>query len=86
MSSYERRERRAGRRKERSARPFSRRVLAYVLVNAFLVAMWYAGGRGYFWPAWTLGLGAIGLGLSAWYDNGQGAQPTDPQADRHGEV
>ena len=34
----------------------------------------------------VLGLGAIGLGLSAWYDNGQGAPPTDPQADRHGEV
>jgi fatty acid desaturase len=41
-------------------------VVAYVVVNAFLVLVWAVTGGGYFWPAWVLGPWGIGLVLHAW--------------------
>ena len=47
-------------------REFGSHVVAYVVVNAFLVLVWALTGAGYFWPAWVLGGWAIGLVLHAW--------------------
>ncbi|HUZ71269.1 MAG TPA: 2TM domain-containing protein [Candidatus Saccharimonadales bacterium] len=47
-------------------RDFMAHVVAFVVVNAGLVAIWLATGHGYFWPAWVLGAWAIGLVLHAW--------------------
>ncbi len=41
-------------------------VVAFVVVNAGIVAVWFATGHGYFWPAWILGAWAVGLVLHAW--------------------
>lgn len=40
--------------------------VAYVVVNAFLVGIWFLTGRGYFWPAWVLGGWGLGMVLSYW--------------------
>jgi hypothetical protein len=41
-------------------------MVAYVVVNAFLVGIWFMTGRGYFWPAWVLGGWGLGMALSFW--------------------
>jgi 2TM domain len=41
-------------------------MVAYVVVNAFLVVIWLTTGRGYFWPAWPLGAWGLGMVLSFW--------------------
>ena len=40
--------------------------VGYVVVNAFLVAVWALTGGGYFWPAWILGAWGIGMVLGLW--------------------
>jgi hypothetical protein len=47
-------------------REFGSHLVAYVVVNAFLVLVWALTGAGYFWPAWVLGGWGIGLVLHAW--------------------
>jgi uncharacterized ion transporter superfamily protein YfcC len=47
-------------------RDFGQHLVAFVVVNAFLILVWAFTGAGYFWPAWILGLWAIGLVLHAW--------------------
>jgi hypothetical protein len=54
------------RRKLEARRDFSSHLAAYVVINAFLIAIWAATGRGYFWPAWILGMWGAGLILHAW--------------------
>jgi len=46
-------------------RDFGSHLVAYVVVNGFLILVWALTG-GYFWPAWVLGLWGIGLVLHAW--------------------
>lgn len=29
-------------------------ILAYIVINAFLIVVWAVTGRGYFWPGWVL--------------------------------
>ena len=41
-------------------------LMAYVVVNAFLVVVWAITGLGYFWPGWVLGVWGVFLILSAW--------------------
>jgi hypothetical protein len=45
---------------------FRTHLLAYVLINAFLVAIWVATGSGFFWPAFPIGGWGIGLVFHAW--------------------
>jgi 2TM domain len=47
-------------------RDFKGHLVAYVVINAALWAVWAATGAGYAWPAWVTGLWAIGLVLNAW--------------------
>lgn len=47
-------------------RDFQGHLVAYVVVNAVLWAVWAATGAGYPWPAWVTGGWAIGLILNAW--------------------
>lgn len=35
-------------------RKFRSDVVAYVVVNAFLIVAWAIAGAGYFWPGWVL--------------------------------
>lgn len=52
-------------------RPFRRREFAghaflYVVVNAFLFALWGAGVGAGLWPVWVLAGWGVLLGLDAW--------------------
>lgn len=55
----DRRERAIARLKKKS--DFRADLLAYVLVNTFLVAIWALTGAGFFWPAFPLLGWGIGL-------------------------
>jgi hypothetical protein len=41
-------------------------LLAYVVINAFLVVVWAITGAGYFWPGWVLAGWGVLLLLDAW--------------------
>ena len=47
-------------------RKFRADVVAYVVINAFLVGIWVITGMGYFWPGWILAGWGVFLFLSAW--------------------
>ena len=60
----------AARRRLERKRKFQSDVVAYVMINAFLVAVWAMSGFGYFWPGWVLaGWGVLLLldGRNAFY-------------------
>ena len=59
-------EREAARQRLQVRRDFSAHLVAYVVVNAFLIGIWAITGAGYFWPAWVLGSWGIGLALHVW--------------------
>lgn len=41
-------------------------LVAYVVVNAFLVGAWALSGGGYFWPGWLIGGWGIGMIFAIW--------------------
>jgi 2TM domain len=59
-------ERDAARRRVQARRDFGSHLVAYVVVNAFLVGVWAITGAGYFWPIWVIGGWGVGLVLHAW--------------------
>jgi hypothetical protein len=59
-------ERDAARRRVQARRDFGSHLVAYVVINAFLVVVWAVTGGGYFWPVWVLGGWGIGLVMHAW--------------------
>ena len=50
----------------KNKRAFGQDLVAYVVVNGFLVLVWALTGGGYFWPAWVMGAWGIGLVMHAW--------------------
>lgn len=50
----------------RKKREFWQHVLAYVTVNAFLVAIWVFATGGFFWPVFPILGWGIGLAFHAW--------------------
>ena len=52
---------------------FRTSLVAYVLVNLFLVAIWAMGDRGGFWPIFPILGWGVALGFQAW--NAYGAKP-----------
>jgi len=53
-------------RRLKKKRDFHTHVLVYVLVNAFLVAIWMVSGHGYFWPIFPIVGWGIGLVMNGW--------------------
>ena len=47
-------------------RKFRADLVAYVVINTFLIGVWAASGMGYFWPAWVLAGWGMLLVLDAW--------------------
>lgn len=51
----------------RKKRDFAAHLVSYVVINGFLIAIWYfVAGRGYFWPGWVLLAWGIGVVFNAW--------------------
>lgn len=55
----------ARRRLERK-RKFYGDLVAYAVINTFLIVVWAISGFGYFWPGWVAGGWAMLLLLDAW--------------------
>ena len=55
----------ARRRLERK-RKFYGDLVAYVVINAFLIVVWAVSGFGYFWPGWVAAGWGVLLVLDAW--------------------
>ena len=47
-------------------RAYRRQVQQYLLVNAILIVIWAATGRGYFWPIWPIFGWGISLLIQGW--------------------
>ena len=65
-SAAETPEREAARKRVQAKRDFGSHLVAFIVINAGFVAVWAMTGGGYFWPAWILGLWAVGLIMHAW--------------------
>ena len=54
------------RRRLQAKREFASHLVAYVVVNSFLVVVWAVTGGGYFWPAWVIAVWGAGLLMHGW--------------------
>jgi 2TM domain len=59
-------DRERARERLQTRRDFASHVVAYIVINAFLVGAWALTGGGYFWPAWVMAGWGAGLVLHAW--------------------
>ncbi len=60
-------ERTRARKRLQDRRDFTSHVVAYIVVNAFLIGVWaLTDYGGYFWPAWVLAGWGVGLVLHAY--------------------
>ena len=41
-------------------------VVSFIVVNIIIVVIWYATGRGYFWPGWVILATGVGLAFDVW--------------------
>jgi len=41
-------------------------VVAYLVINSFLIGIWAVIGQGYFWPGWALAGWGVALILEIW--------------------
>ena len=65
--SHQDEERRLALKRIRARRDLGTHTVTYLVVNAFLVLIWWVTTPGgYFWPIWPIGGWAIGLALNAW--------------------
>jgi hypothetical protein len=64
----------------RKKREFGVHLMAYVMVNSLLVAVWAFTGAGFFWPIFPLLGWGIGIGSHAW--EAFSRPPTDDQIHR----
>jgi hypothetical protein len=59
-------ERAQARKRLESRRDFGSHVVAFIVINAFLMGAWAITGAGYFWPVWVLAGWGAGLAMHAW--------------------
>ncbi len=58
------RERAIGRLRKKT--DFHAHLLVFVLVNTFMVGIWFVTGHGFFWPVFLMAAWGIGLIMNAW--------------------
>ncbi|MFP5345904.1 MAG: 2TM domain-containing protein [Actinomycetes bacterium] len=61
----------------KARREFQAHLLAYILVNGFLVVIWAMTGAAFFWPIFPILGWGIGLAFNAW--NVYSPEPTAKQ-------
>jgi hypothetical protein len=44
-------------------------VVSFIVVDIIMIVIWYATGRGYFWPGWVILATGIGLVFDLWNIN-----------------
>ena len=54
------------RKRLQDRRDFGSHAFAYLVINAFVIAVWAVTGAGYFWPAWVLAGWGVGLVMHGW--------------------
>ncbi len=54
------------RKRVEKKRKFRGDLVAYVVINAFLIGAWAATDFGYFWPGWVLAAWGVFLLLDTW--------------------
>ena len=54
------------RKRVQRKRKFLGDLVAYAVINAFLIGVWAVSGFGYFWPGWVLAGWGVFLLLDAW--------------------
>jgi hypothetical protein len=59
-------ERKLARKRIEKRRGLQGGLVAYLVVNAFLIAVWALTGGGYFWPAWIIAGWGVGMLLGLW--------------------
>ena len=59
-------ERELVRKRLQDKRKFWTDLVAYVVINGFLVIAWALGDRGYFWPGWVLAAWGVLLLIDAY--------------------
>jgi hypothetical protein len=59
-------DREQARKRLEAKRDLVNHVVAYVVINAFLVLVWAFTGAGYFWPGWVIGGWGVGLVFHVW--------------------
>jgi hypothetical protein len=59
-------DREAARERVVNRRELGSHLVAYIVINAFLIAVWAFTGAGYFWPVWVIAGWGAGLVLHAW--------------------
>jgi hypothetical protein len=54
-------------RRLKKKKDFVAHLVSYVVINTFLIGIWYfVAGRGYFWPGWVLLGWGIALVFNVW--------------------
>jgi fatty acid desaturase len=64
-------------------RKFRGDLVAYVVINVFLVGIWAFSGAGYFWPGWVLAGWGVLLILDGWETFRRGVTEEDIQRELH---
>lgn len=64
-------------------RKFGSDLVAYVLINAFLVGIWAVNGMGTFWPGWVLAGWGVLLVLDGWDAYRRDVTEEDIQREMH---
>ena len=66
VTEHELTDREQARKRVERKHKFRGDVVAYVIVNLFLIGIWAVTGFGYFWPGWVLAGWGVLLLLDAW--------------------
>jgi fatty acid desaturase len=66
VTEHELTDREQARKRVERKHKFRGDVVAYVIVNLFLIGIWAVTGAGYFWPGWVLAGWGVLLLLDAW--------------------
>ncbi|HEX4980681.1 MAG TPA: 2TM domain-containing protein [Ilumatobacteraceae bacterium] len=66
VTEHESTDRQQARKRVEKKHKFRGDVVAYVIINLFLVGTWAVTGAGYFWPGWVLAGWGVLLLLDAW--------------------
>lgn len=66
VTEHELTDREQARKRVEKKHKFRGDVVAYVIVNLFLIGIWAVTGFGYFWPGWVLAGWGVLLLLDAW--------------------